>query len=128
MTDACNLVLTGNAGGRGPSAGSAADCEVLEDALAGGGEATQFVGPSLNRYVVWENRQPSYQVGSLNFKVDSFCVYHEHIRINEIGVGLHYLKQDHLPQSATQPALDITLRRELAGPFRQHNAILVIVE
>ncbi|KAF3076543.1 hypothetical protein CFAM422_001169 [Trichoderma lentiforme] len=34
----------GDGDGRGPSAGSAADCEVLGDALAAGGEATQFAG------------------------------------------------------------------------------------
>lgn len=44
MADAGILVLTGDADGRGPSAGSAADCNVLGDALAGGGEATQSAG------------------------------------------------------------------------------------
>lgn len=77
---------------------------------------------------MWEKSLAHYRVSSLNFKVDSFCVYHEHIRINEIGVGLHYLEQDHLPQRATQPALDITLRRELTGLFRQHDTVLVVVE
>lgn len=56
MTEAGNLVLTGSTGGRGPSAGSAADCEVLQDALAGGGEATQFAGLAIEYVGRWCGR------------------------------------------------------------------------